>query len=102
MAGVLLREAFAFEDMAEMAAAISADYLRATPVHVQMALNAPRVFFIEARPAAARLEFSLRRIKRVVATPANEGAGRKLRLVLPVNGRSVPLSTMTRSSSGDN
>src|SRR5215213_3607485 len=82
MAGVLLREAFAFEDVAQVAAAVSAEYLRATPVRVGMALHAAWVFFIEARPAAARLEFSLRRIQRVVAAPANKGAGRKQRLVL--------------------
>ena len=60
MAGVLLGEAFAFEHVAQMAAAVCADYFRATPIGVHMSLYAPWVFFIEAGPATARLEFSLR------------------------------------------
>jgi hypothetical protein len=59
MTGVLLGEAFAFEDVAEMAAAVRANYLRATPVRILESLNGPRVFVIEAGPATTRLEFSL-------------------------------------------
>src|ERR1044072_2492475 len=59
-----------------------ADYLRATPVRVLNSLDGLRIFFIEARPAAARLEFSLCRIERVVTAPANKRAGRKHLLVL--------------------
>ena len=53
VAGVLLREAFAFKDVAQVAAAVGADYLRAIPIRIGMAFNALRVFFIEARPTAA-------------------------------------------------
>ena len=81
MAGVLPRKAFAFEDVAQVAAAMGADYLYATAVGVRMALHASRVFFIKARPAAARFEFSLRRIKWVIATTTNKGAARKQCLV---------------------
>lgn len=82
MTRVLLGEAFAFEYVAEMAAAVRADYLNATSVGVAMPLDAARVFVIEAGPAAARLKLSLRRVERVVAAPANKRAGRKQRLVL--------------------
>ena len=53
MAGVPLREVFAFEDVAQVAAAVGADYLGAMPVRVRMGLHSPGVFFIEAGPAAA-------------------------------------------------
>ena len=82
MAGVLLCKAFVFEDVAQVAAAVGANYLRATPVRIPMALHTPWVFIIEARPAATRLEFSLRRIERVVAASTNKSAGRKQCLVL--------------------
>ena len=52
VAGILLREAFAFEDMAQVAPAVGADYLRATPVRVRMAHHASWEFVIEAGPAA--------------------------------------------------
>ena len=82
VAGVLLRKAFAFEDVAQVAAAVSADYLGATAIRVGTAFDAAGIFFIEAGPAAARLEFCLRRVKRVVAAPADKRAGRIQRLVL--------------------
>lgn len=53
MAGVLLREAFAFENVAQVAPAVGADYLRTKPIGIRVALHASRVFFVEARPAAA-------------------------------------------------
>ena len=65
-----------------MAATVSADYLRATTVGVSMALDAAAVFFIEAGPAAARLEFGLRRVQWIVAAPTDKGAGRVQTLVL--------------------
>lgn len=82
MAGVLLGEAFTFEDVAQMAAAVGADYLRAAPVRVRMSLDTVRIFFIKTRPAAARLEFCLRRVKRVVAAATDKRARRIQRLVL--------------------
>ena len=65
-----------------MAAAVRADDLRATPVRVRMPLHASLVFFVETWPAAARLEFGLRRIEGVVAATADERAGRIELLVL--------------------
>ncbi len=82
MASVLLREVFAFEDVAQVPAAVGADYLCATAVGVRMALHASGIFFIETGPAAARLEFGRSRVKRVVATPADKRAGRKQRVVV--------------------
>src|SRR5215208_8352743 len=82
MAGVLPGEAFPFEDVAQVTATVGTDYFRTMPVGVHMALHASRVFIIETRPAAARLELSLRGIERVVAASADKGAGRKLRLIL--------------------
>ena len=82
VAGVLLCETFTLEDVAQMTAAVSADYLRATTVRVGKALDAAPVLFIEARPAAARLEFGLRRVKWVVAAPTDKGTGRVQPLVL--------------------
>ena len=40
MASVLFREAFAFKDVAQVAAAVGADYLRAIPIRIGMAFNA--------------------------------------------------------------
>jgi hypothetical protein len=54
MTGVLPGEAFPFEDVAQVTAAVGADYFCTTPVRVRMALHASWVFFIEARPAAQR------------------------------------------------
>lgn len=82
VACILLREAFAFEDVAQVAAAVCANYLRATSIRVGTAFDAAWVFFIEARPATARLELSLCRVKRIVAAPTNKGAGRIQSLVL--------------------
>ena len=45
MTSVLVSEAFAFKDVAQVAAAVSADYLRATPVIVETALHALWTFF---------------------------------------------------------
>ena len=82
MASVLLREAFAFKHVAEVAAAVSADDLSATAIRIGTAFDAARVFFVEAWPTAARLEFGFRRVKGIVATPADERARRIQRLVL--------------------
>jgi hypothetical protein len=82
VARVLLREAFAFEHVAQVPAAVSADYLRAPTIRIRTAFDAARVFFIEAWPTAARLEFGFRREKRVIATPAYKRARRIQRLVL--------------------
>jgi hypothetical protein len=75
VARVLVGEALALEDVAEVAAAVGADYFRAPAVRVRVALDAPRVLFVETRPAAARLELGLGRVEWVVAAPADEGAG---------------------------
>ena len=82
MASVLRREAFPFEHVAQVPAAVSADYLRAMTVRIRTAFDAARVFFIEAWPTASRLKFGFRREKRVVATPADKRARRIQRLVL--------------------
>ncbi len=82
MAGVLPGEAFPFKDVAQVTAAVGADYFRTTTVRVRMSLHASWVFVIEAGPAAARFKFSFCRIEGVVAAPANKSAGRKQRLVL--------------------
>ena len=74
---VLVSEAFAFKDVAQVTAAVSAEYLRATPVLIETALYAFWIFFIEAGPAAARIEFGLRRKERVVAAPANKSSRRR-------------------------
>jgi hypothetical protein len=82
VASVLLREAFAFKDVAQMAATMTADYLNATPVRIPMALHGAREFVVKAGPTATRLELGLGRIERVVAAPANKSAGRIQRFVL--------------------
>ena len=76
--GVLIREAFAFEDVAQVTAAVGADYLRVTPVRILMTHHTARVFFIEAGPTAALiLNLASAGIKWVVAAPANKCARRK-------------------------
>ena len=80
--GIFVGQAFPFEDVAEVAAAMGTDDLGATPVCVRVPPNSSRIFFIEAGPAAAGVEFSLSRIKWVVAPPANKRAGRKEPVVL--------------------
>jgi hypothetical protein len=82
VAGVFIRKAFALEDVTQMGMAVSAKYFDASSVPVYMTLHALRVFFIEARPAAARIEFGLCGIERIVAAPTNKGAGREKLIVL--------------------
>jgi hypothetical protein len=62
--------------------AVSAKYFDASSVPVYMTLHTLRVFFVKTRPAAARIEFSLCGIERIVAAPADEGAGREKLVVL--------------------
>ena len=74
VSGIFLGEAFAFEHVAQVAAAVGADDLSAAPVRVLMTFHAARIFFIEAGPTAAGLEFGFSRVERVVATPADKRA----------------------------
>jgi hypothetical protein len=61
---------------------VSAKYFDASSIRIYMALHALRVFFIEARPAATRMEFGRCGIKRIVAPPTNKHAGREKLIVL--------------------
>ena len=82
MAGVFVCEAFALEDVTQVGMAVSASDFDASSIRIYMALHAVWVFFIEARPAAARMEFGLCRIERVVAASTNKRAGREKLIVL--------------------
>ncbi len=63
-----------------------AKYFDASSIRIHMALHALWVFFIEARPAAPRMEFGLRGIEWIIAAPADKDAGREKLVVLAAKG----------------
>ena len=73
MPAVLRREALALEDVAQVAAAARAHDLVAVPVGVRLAPHRTRDLFVEAGPAAPRMELRLRTIERRVALAADVG-----------------------------
>lgn len=77
MPGIFLRHAFAFEHVAEVAAAIRADDFGAFHAEgvVFLADNGAGDFIIERRPAAAAVELVGRAVKLGVAAAADVGAG---------------------------
>ena len=102
MAGVLRGHSLALEDMAQMAAAPRASDLGPQAVGIQRPLHGTRKMVVKTGPAAAGIELRLGREQPISAPPANVRAGLEDAPYVPENGRSVPLPTITASSSGVN
>lgn len=75
MPSVLGRHALAFEDVAEMSAAMIADDLRSPTISVSNAFDGVADLVVEAGPTAPRVELAGRFIQRRVAPSAEIGAG---------------------------
>ena len=73
--GVLLREAFALEDVAEVASAVFAEDLDASSIGVDVAANGAFDLVVEAGPAAAGVELVFGAVELRVAAAAGVDAG---------------------------
>ena len=82
MAGILGGEAFAFEDVAQMAAAVGTDDLDTPAVGVQDACYGSFYLVIKAGPAAERVELVIGPIQGGVALFAGVEAGSVMHVVL--------------------
>ena len=82
VAGVFFGQAFADKNMAEVAAAIGAEYLGAPPVGVCFFAYRTGYFVIESRPTAAGVELVGRAVQRRFAPPADVFACGKMLVVL--------------------
>lgn len=74
MAGILCREAFAFEYMAQVAAAVVAKDFHTATVGIADFFDGAGDFVVEAWPATAAAEFVVAIVQRIIATAADEDA----------------------------
>lgn len=86
MAGVLLSEALASENMAEMSSTVVAQNFNPASVGIRFTTHGARDFIVESRPAAAGVEFVLRAVEWRFAAAADVGTFGKVLVVLAGEG----------------